>query len=65
MKVRTVHARTVTNPVTPEKRKKHKKSGKQVIGESDDSSLYLNAHKKAVTLLTVSVPLEQGSPTVS
>jgi hypothetical protein len=64
--LQTVHARPGTNPVTPDEREqRHKEAGKRVRGESDDSSLHLNAPEKAVTRLTVLVPLEQGSPTVS
>jgi hypothetical protein len=66
--VRTVDAGPVTNLVTPEKKRnkeRHKESGKRVRGESDDSSLNLDAPEKALTRLTVSVPLEQGCPTVS
>jgi hypothetical protein len=48
-----------------EKEQGYQKSGKRVRGESDDISLHLDAPEKAVTRLTVSVPLEQGSPTVS
>jgi hypothetical protein len=44
---------------------KHQDSGKPVRGESDNSFLHLDAPGKAVTRPTVSVPLEQGSPTVS
>jgi hypothetical protein len=56
----------LTNHVTSEKREqRHKESRKLVRGECEDSSLHLNTPEKAVTPLMVSVPLEQGSPTVS
>ena len=42
-----------------------KDSGKRVRGESDDSFLYLDAPEKAVVRPTVTVLLEQGTPTVS
>ena len=40
-------------------------SGKRVTDETDDISLHLDAPGKAVIRPTVSVTLEQGSPTVS
>jgi hypothetical protein len=56
----------MTNAVTQEKgQQRHQDSGKRVRGESDDSSLHLDAPRKAVSRPTVSVPLQQGSPTVS
>jgi hypothetical protein len=42
-----------------------KESGKRVRGESGDSSLHLDFPENAVIRPTVSVLLEQGSPTVS
>ena len=67
MNVQTVHARPVTNPVTQEKGQQTKTPGlgETSKGESDDSSLHLDAPRKAVSRPTVSVPFEQGSPTVS
>jgi hypothetical protein len=54
------------DPVTQEKGEHTKTPGfKKTSEEREDSSLHLDAPGKAVTRPTVSVPLEQGSPTVS